>query len=137
MRINSIQLSWFRGAADSAALELRGKSMVVYGANGSGKSSFVDAVEYAIKAGKIGHLTHEYSGKRQEKGIRNTHTPVGSASELRIKFNDDSELKVEVDQIGAQTRSGAEAIGIESWDYRRMVLRQDEVGQFMLDTKGG
>ena len=45
MRIKAIQLSWFRGAADPVSLEPDCKSMVVYGVNGSGKSSFVDAVE--------------------------------------------------------------------------------------------
>ena len=55
MRIKSIQLSWFRGAADPVALEPNSKSMVVYGENGSGKSCFVDAVEYVLNDGKIGH----------------------------------------------------------------------------------
>jgi chromosome segregation ATPase len=64
MRVRSIELSWFRGAAEPVALELDGKSMVVYGANGAGKSSFVDAVEYVLKNGRIEHLAHEYSGKR-------------------------------------------------------------------------
>ena len=56
MRINAIQLSWFRGAADPVSLEPNGKSMIVYGANGSGKSSFVDAIEYVLNNGKIRHL---------------------------------------------------------------------------------
>ena len=75
MRIKSIRLAWFRGAADPVSLEPNCKSMVVYGANGSGKSSFVDAVEYVLKDSKIGHLNHEYSGTRQVKAIPNTHKP--------------------------------------------------------------
>ncbi|MDO8700505.1 MAG: AAA family ATPase, partial [Deltaproteobacteria bacterium] len=62
MRIKSIELEWFRGAADPVTIEPDCKSLVVYGANGSGKSSFVDAVEYVLNDGKIGHLSHEYSG---------------------------------------------------------------------------
>ena len=96
MRIKSIQLAWFRGAADPVSLEPDCKSMVVYGANGSGKSSFVDAVEYVLNDGKIGHLAHEYSGSRQKKGIPNTHIPKNGKTELRIKFQDDSELKIEI-----------------------------------------
>lgn len=137
MRIKAIQLSWFRGAADPVALEPDCKSMVVYGLNGSGKSSFVDGVEYALNNGKIGHLSHEYSGKRQEKAIPNTHTPQGGKTELRIKFKDDSELKTEITQDGSSTCSGAEAVAMHSWDYRRTVLRQDEVAAFIHDTKGG
>jgi recombinational DNA repair ATPase RecF len=137
MRIKAIQLSWFRGAADPVSLELDCKSMVVYGVNGSGKSSFVDAVEYVFNNGRIGHLAHEYSGKRQEKAIPNTHKPRDRKTELRIKFKDDSELKTQITQDGSLTSSGAEAVAMHTWDYRRTVLRQDEVAAFIHDTKGG
>ncbi len=130
-------MSWFRGAADPVSLEPNCKSMVVYGANGSGKSSFVDGIEYVLNDGRIHHLAHEYSGKHQEKAIPNTHRPQGVKSELKIKFQDDSELKVEIQQDGSAARSGAEAIAMATWDYRRTVLRQDEVAAFIHDTKGG
>lgn len=44
MRIKSINLAWFRGAVAPVALVAESKSLVVYGENGSEKSSFVDAV---------------------------------------------------------------------------------------------
>ena len=137
MRVKAIQLSWFRGAADPIALAPNCKSMVVYGVNGSGKSSFVDAVEYALNDGRINHLVHEYSGKRQEKAVPNTHKPQGQKTEFRIKFKDDSELKTEISQSGSSVSSGGEAVAMHSWDYRRTVLRQDEVAAFIHDTKGG
>ena len=96
MRIKAIKLAWFRGAADPISLEPDCKSMVVYGVNGSGKSSFVDAIEYVLNDGRIGHLAHEYSGKHQERAIANTHKPKGRKTELGIKFKDDSELKIEI-----------------------------------------
>jgi hypothetical protein len=137
MRIKAIQLSWFRGAADLVSLDLDCRSMVVYGVNGSGKSSFVDAVEYVLNDGRIGHLAHEYSGKRQEKAVPNTQKPHGRKIELRIKFKDGSELNTEITQDGSATSSGAEAVAMHTWDYRRIVLRQDEVAAFIGDTKGG
>jgi energy-coupling factor transporter ATP-binding protein EcfA2 len=136
MRVRTIELAWFRGAADSVNLSLDSKSMVVYGENGSGKSSFVDAVEYVINDGRIGHLIHEYSGKHQEKGIINTHTPKGKAAELRIKFNDGSELETTIKANGTSTSSGAESVAMSKWDYRRTILRQDEVATFIRETKG-
>ena len=137
MRIKAIELSWFRGAADPVSLELGCKSMVIYGLNGSGKSSFVDAVEYVLNGGKISHLAHEYSGAHQEKAVPNTHKPHDRKSELRIKFKDDSELMTEITAGGAATTSGAEAVAMGTWDYRRTVLRQDEIAAFIHDTKGG
>ena len=136
MRVKAIGLSWFRGAADPVSLEPDCKSMVVYGVNGSGKSSFVDAVEYILNKGKIGHLTHEYSGRRQEKAVPNTHTPKGQETALSIKFKDDSELKVDIGQDGSRTYSSGEAAVMPTWDYRRTVLRQDEVAAFICNTKG-
>ncbi len=137
MRIKAIQLSWFRGAADPVSLEPDCKSMVVYGGNGSGKSCFVDAVEYVLNDGKIGHLAHEYSGKHQEKAVPNTHKPQGRKTQFKIKFKDDSELKTEIKPNGSSTSSGAEPVAMGTWDYRRTVLRQDEVAEFIHDTKGG
>lgn len=136
MRIKAIRLSWFRGAADTVSLEPASKSMVVYGANGSGKSSFVDAVEYVLKDGKIIHLAHEYSGKRQEKAILNTHKPSDRKTELTIKFSDNSELTTEILKDGTRKSSGAEAAAMNKWDYQRTVLRQEEVVKFIHGTKG-
>lgn len=137
MRIKLIQLSWFRGAADAVSLELDGKSTVVYGVNGSGKSSLVDAVEYLLKGGKIGHLSHEYSGKKQEKAVLNTHKPTVQKGEILIKFKNDTELKAQIAQDGNAIITGAEAVSMHTWDYPRIVLRQDEFAEFICDTKGG
>ena len=136
MRIKSIKLAWFRGAADTVALDPESKSIVIYGENGSGKSCFVDAVEHVLNGGRIGHLAHEYSGKHQEKAIINTHSPKGKSAEFRIKFKDESELRVEIQPNGTSTSSGAEGITINTWDYRRTVLRQDEIADFIRQTKG-
>ncbi|MBI3091991.1 MAG: AAA family ATPase [Candidatus Tectomicrobia bacterium] len=136
MRIKSIQLSWFRGAADPVALDPDSKSMVVYGNNGAGKSSFVDAVEYVLHNGRIGHLSHEYSGKHQEKAIPNTHKPRDRKTELRITFTNDAELTVQIKPDGSPKSSGAEVVAMPTWEYHRTVLRQDEVAAFIHDTKG-
>lgn len=137
MRIKEIKLSWFRGAADSIPLECNCKSVVIYGENGSGKSCFVDAVEYVLNNGKIIHLAHEYSGKRQERAIHNTHKPKSKRTELGIKFGDDSQLKIVIGPDGSFVSSGAEPSAMNTWDYSRTVLRQDEVATFIHNTKGG
>ena len=137
MRIKQVRLVWFRGAADPVALEPDGRSLVVYGQNGAGKSSFVDAIEYVVNKGKLGHLTHEYSGRNQEKGIPNTHTPADRSTEFSITFQDDAELKIKIARNGSHTQAGAKAVNMAGWDYRRTVLRQDEVAEFIRSSKGG
>lgn len=111
--------------------------MVVYGVNASGKSSFVDAIEYVLNGGRISHLSHEYSGRHQENAVLNTHKPKDRKTEVLIKFRDDSELKTEITEDGSARSSGAMAVAMAAWDYRRTVLRQDEVAAFIHDTKGG
>lgn len=136
MRIKDIKLSWFRGAADPVTLAPDCKSIVIYGTNGSGKSCFVDAIEYVLEDGKIKHLAHEYSGKKQEKAVANTHRPKGQQAKISIRFKDNSELEIEIAESGSYTSSGAETIAMPTWDYRRTVLRQHEVAEFIQDTKG-
>ena len=62
-------------------------------------------VEYGIKAGKIGHLVSEYSGRNQEKAIPNTHKPANENTEFSIAFQDDFELKVKIAPNGTHTRA--------------------------------
>jgi len=133
VRIKTITLSWFRGAADPISMEPDCKSMVVYGVNGSGKSSFVDAIEYVLSEGRIGHLAHEYSGKKLENAVPNTHKPQGKKTTLSVKFSDGSEVNTEIRSDGSTKTSGS----IGPWDYRRTVLRQGEVVEFIQNTKGG
>jgi hypothetical protein len=132
VRIKTVSLSWFRGAAYLVSLEPECKSIVVYGVNGSGKSSFVDAVEYVLNDGRVGHLAHEYSGKHLQNALPNTHKPPDAKTQLSIKFRDGSEATVEIKSDGTAKATGS----VTGWDYRRTVLRQDEVAAFIKDTKG-
>ena len=136
MRLNSIELAWFRGAATPVALEPNGKSMVAYGENASGKTSFVDAVEYVVNNNGIAHLKNEYSGSHLVNAIPNTHKSKSDKTTLKFQFSDDSHLNVEFSPSGSSKISGAEHIGMPKWQYRQTVLRQDEVSQFIHDRKG-
>lgn len=139
MRIDRVELSWFRGAAENGILETDSKSVVVYGANASGKSTFVDGIEYIIENGKIRHLSHEYSGSYQEKGVRNTHTPYDEISRSAIYFDDGSFITVEIKPDGTFTISSDPAdlkLAIQSCNVESHLLRQDEVSRFIHYTKG-
>lgn len=140
MRVKSINLSWFRGAGDHAILSTDLKNVVVYGANGSGKSSFSDAIEYVVARGKIRHLAHEYSGSKQEKGIINTHAPVGSGAAICITFEGDISIDAGLTSYGTPSFSSnpEDLVGfIQTWELERLILRQDELAAFIEKTKGG
>lgn len=135
MKIEKISLSWFRGSASNVELNLNSKPLVLYGENGSGKSSFVDAVEYLINEGRISHLAHEHSGRRQEKAIINTHIPAAQEAKIQIRLDDRTDIEAIITPSGASTVSPTDN-PMSDWNYRRVVLRQDEVAHFISETKG-
>ncbi len=59
IKLESIEIHEFRGIRD-AALSFRGKSAVVAGPNGTGKSGVVDAIQFAL-TGEVTRLTGEGS----------------------------------------------------------------------------
>lgn len=134
MRANSVEIEWFRGSAQSSSLSLVGKSVVIFGPNGSGKSSFVDAVEVNITGGKVGHLSHEYSGRFQEKGLINTARPKGATSSARLVFANGLSSNI-LWTTGAPQRAPA-SLDLAAWDTKRTVLRQEELSEFIKSTKG-
>jgi energy-coupling factor transporter ATP-binding protein EcfA2 len=135
VRIAAIRLSWFRGAATNDELKAEGKSVATYGSNGSGKSSFVDGLECVI-SGKVQHLAHEYSGKNQEKGLVNTHRQSNENAAVEVLFDDGTSVVRAIRSNGSQQLDGTGLPHLKGWDYRKTVLRQDEVAEFVRSTKG-
>ncbi|SRR5579864_1186916 len=138
-KIQEIELSWFRGAADRATLKPMSKNLVVYGANGSGKSSFVDGLEYIISNERIEHLAHEYSGHRQLLGVRNTHAPAEASSMIHLVFDAERDVSAVISSDGRvkyQDSPPGLLEKIREWDLMRTVLRQDKVADFIHRTKG-
>ena len=138
MKIESIELTWFRGASEKAKLITNLKNIVVYGENASGKSSFVDAIEYIITKGKIDHLRGEYSDRNQRNCVRNTETPEDVDSKATIKFADDQNVYVVIPESErVQYKSTPDNLieEIQSWKRQSHILRQDEVGEFIDITK--
>lgn len=138
MRIRTIELTWFRGAATKTTLNTNGKSAAIYGDNACGKSSFVDAVEYIITKGKIAHLRNEYSDLYLNNCVRNTETPADEACTAKICFNESDFVQATVPPSGKFDFTGSSngfLEKVQSWDLKRHVLRQNEVSNFIHSTK--
>ncbi len=133
-RVQELKLSWFRGAAELSVYPINGQSVVIYGENGSGKSSFVDGVELLIE-GKCEHLSHEYSGTYQEKGLFNTHRPPGATTSVALIFTDGSDVAVSMSAPSKPVPAGSAKARIKGWSLARSVLRQDEIATFIKATK--
>ena len=86
-KLNSFSISGFRGIKEKMTLNLKGKSILVYGDNGFGKSSITDAFEWFYND-KVEHLISEEIGSVKGKGaFRNLFIPNTEDSFIDIEFS--------------------------------------------------
>lgn len=84
--LSTLSVKYFRGIADPQTIDFnnKGKLIVLYGENGTGKSSFVNALEYLFK-GKLEDLTSQTIDKKQKPEFH-----YGSNTEdweIKLTFN--------------------------------------------------
>lgn len=93
VRVASVRLDGFRGVPGIAEIVLgngnKPTSAVIFGANGSGKSSIVDAVEWACQ-GRIGRTPIGRSPA--STSVVNLHAPQGCAK-VEVILSDDRHLR--------------------------------------------
>ncbi|TAH37731.1 MAG: hypothetical protein EYC62_00400, partial [Alphaproteobacteria bacterium] len=134
MRISNLSLEWFRGSAERISLETRQKSVVIYGNNGSGKSTFVDAIEYCLEEGRVDHLCNEYSGTKQEKALINTKKPADKKAIIKLTFSN-SYVQYQIADNGSAQKDDEKNLRVEEWDTHRIVLRHNNLSNFINSTK--
>lgn len=138
MKIENVELEWFRGTSQEFVLSSELKNLAIYGTNGAGKSTIADAIEYIVNKGKVKHLAHEYSGTRQIKGIRNSHAPEEVISKIKILFDNARWISVEISPDGSRkfsAQSNDFLEEVQNWELQRLILRQEEISEFITDSK--
>ena len=136
MKIDTIELCWFRGAATKVTLPTGLNSVVVYGDNACGKSSFVDAVEFLISGGKIEHLRNEFSDT--SNCLRNTKTPNNEDCKTKINFENGNYIEAVIQKNGSNIFGASSKKllrDVKEWHVQRHILRQAEVSNFIHLTK--
>ncbi len=136
MKISTIELNWFRGAGEQVYLETGGKSVVIYGDNATGKSSFADAFEFIIRKGRISHLQHEYA--REENSIINTAAPTGAFAKAKFEFDTGEHVSVIIpnEETNTYEADPPEFLeDIQSWLIAQHLLRQNEIANFIEKSK--
>ena len=81
-KIKNISITGLRGIKDSISLPLNEKSILLYGDNGTGKSSISDAIEW-FYTDRVSHLSGSEIDLKE--ALRNSHqkdsdTEIGRAS---------------------------------------------------------
>jgi recombinational DNA repair ATPase RecF len=85
IKINNLTISGIRGIQNTINLSLNGKSILLYGENGSGKSSIPDAIEWLYKNSVL-HLAKNAEINLKE-ALRNLYTDKAINSEVSITYN--------------------------------------------------
>lgn len=156
MKIKKVEIEAFRaykmkseGTFDfTNADDLPSNFVAIFAPNGFGKSSFYDAVEWAI-TNHLERLGGEYNRANYEGAARVTKD-VGKGQEiLRNKYVDDSvKTRVVVEttrpvpferQLGTIRSNGRDLRfgekGRENDYFRRVILSQDEIDRFLREAK--
>ncbi|MDR2427683.1 MAG: hypothetical protein LBD19_01875 [Endomicrobium sp.] len=83
IKIEHLTISGIRGIQTPINIPLNKKSILLYGENGSGKSSITDAIEWLYKD-KVEHLSIE--GVDHKEALRNLHIGNDVNSEISIRY---------------------------------------------------
>lgn len=142
IKIKSLCIKGFRGVKEGLSLELNSKSALLFGDNGSGKSSITDAIEWFYKD-SIEHLSSdEIDRKRGLTALRNTFIADTEKSLVEINFtnsNLDSQKSISLKksnlEVENSNNSDALVEYIESSKNENLTLRYKDLTGFVLSTK--
>ena len=141
IKINDLKVKGIRGIRGELSLSLQGKSILLYGDNGSGKSSISDVVEWFFY-GRIEHLSSEEIGKKGIEGLRNTFLEHDESSYIKFSFTENNldankTVTVTRDKISHTCTNNS----IDFKDYikdsqkENLILRYKDLMKFILATK--
>jgi energy-coupling factor transporter ATP-binding protein EcfA2 len=85
-KIKKLSITGLRGIRSDLILDLENKSVLLYGDNGSGKSSITDAIEW-FYFDRIKHLSNEEIGKGGIEGLRCSVIDESEESVADFKFS--------------------------------------------------
>src|SRR5690554_5344836 len=83
-KIKSISIAGIRGIKESISLSLNEKSVLLYGDNGTGKSSISDAIEW-FYTDKVSHLSGSEIDLKD--ALRNSYQKDSDTASIAISFN--------------------------------------------------
>ncbi len=138
-KIKSIKINGLRGIREPLTLDLNKKSILVYGDNGTGKSSLTDSFEWFFY-NKIEHLSNEEIGRRKGRdALRNIFIPDTEDGFIELNFDDNKlDSKKSIDN-SLRTSSSNDSDDfnnfIASTYSERLILRYRDLVQFIIAGK--
>ncbi len=139
-KIKNIKIKGIRGAKDTLDLNLNGKSILLYGDNGSGKSSISDAIEWFF-TDKVSHLSS--TEIELKDALRNATIPDTESSEVSINFTKSNldcskTLSLKKGKLTPEILNTTEEFSnyISNSNSENILLRYQYLTNFIDNTKG-
>lgn len=138
IKINSISLSGIRGIRDLLTLDLGKKSALIFGENGSGKSSLTDGLEWCY-SGSVEHLAGEEIASRGKGALRNLFISDAEDAYVRIQYSDstlDSTKSLDA-SLKSSSSNTTEVFNdyLEASQSEKLILRYRDLVEFIIATK--
>lgn len=141
MKIKNVSVTGLRGVRGNLNLPLEGKSVLIYGDNGTGKSTLSDVIEWFFYD-RVDHLADEEIGRKGYEAIRNIFLKDDEPGSLKMTFSDNSysaEKSIEIrrNAIKSFTSNSSEEFTnyIESSQQENLILRYKDLVKFVLSSK--
>lgn len=138
-KIKSINITGIRGVREGLNLSPDKKSILIYGDNGTGKSSITDALEW-FYSDSIGHLAGEEVGGKGKNALRNVFLNSSDDAKIEIQYSN-NQLNNEK-SINNSLRTFNSNSSKEFAEYfnqsqsENLILRYRDLVQFIIATKG-
>lgn len=141
-KVKRLSLTGIRGVRNGLNLELNGKSCLLYGENGTGKSTISDAVEWFFYD-KIEHLSSEEIGRKGIDALRNIYLDDKKDATVGFEFSDSSlscTKSIEIKNGKTSTTSTNSSPDflklVRQSQKENLVLRYRDLVTFVVSTKG-
>ncbi len=139
VKLNNIGIAGVRGVKEDLELPLGGKSVLIYGDNGMGKSTISDSLEWFFKD-EVSHLSGEEIDLKE--AVRNSYIADDAKSKISIQFNDvklNSERTLELKKgrlVAEYTNKSEDFVGyLKGSSTENLVLRHQLLTDFIDKTK--
>lgn len=140
-KIKSFTITGIRGIKEPLTLELDTNSLLIYGDNGSGKSSITDAFEW-FYSNQVKHLTGEEIGRRGLEALRNIFLKDEEKATAAINFttdiyNSERSLFYKKESLQSEHSNVSEEFAgyLKASQKENLILRCNDIVNFILATK--
>jgi DNA repair exonuclease SbcCD ATPase subunit len=143
IKVKKIVLNGIRGVKSNCSIELDGKSILIYGESGTGKSSISDAFEW-FHYDKINHLSgEEISRTGMLEALRNISLEYDKKSQVTIEFDnpslnsDKAILFKKGSLVSEYSNKSTDFVNLlRDIQKENFILRHEDLTGFVLSPKG-